>query len=93
MGKKNEITVGLAFTGSFCTYDKMKEVAVWSDGYLDMTPYNNEFIYVDGVHLHKVSGEIVTRKIAEWLKTKIGFLKMILSPVLIDSQRKYLTIS
>ena len=50
--------------------DKMKEVAVWSDGYLDMTPYNNEFIYVDGVHLHKVSGEIVTRKIAEWLKTK-----------------------
>lgn len=26
MGKKNEITVGLAFTGSFCTYDKMKEV-------------------------------------------------------------------
>lgn len=26
MGKKNGQTVGLAFTGSFCTYDKMKGV-------------------------------------------------------------------
>lgn len=52
--------------------EKMNEIAILSDGYFDMTPYNNEFIYVDGAHLFKDSGKIVSKSIADWIKNRQG---------------------
>ena len=41
-----------------------------SDGYFDMTPYNEKYEYTDGNHLYKESGELVTREIIHWIKTQ-----------------------
>jgi len=41
-----------------------------ADGYLDMTPDNERFQYTDGNHLYKKSGELVSREIANWIKSK-----------------------
>ncbi len=38
-----------------------------SDGYLDLTPYNNKFQYTDGNHLYKNSGKKVSVIIANWI--------------------------
>jgi len=39
-----------------------------SNGYFDMTPYNKNYIYTDGVHLNKKSGESVSKTISNWIK-------------------------
>lgn len=39
-----------------------------SDGYLDMTIYNEGFNYTDGVHLDKKGGREVSTIIANWIK-------------------------
>jgi hypothetical protein len=38
-----------------------------SDGYLDLSNYNNQMIYTDGVHLRKDSGEQISTIIAKWI--------------------------
>ena len=48
--------------------DKMMKISNFSNGYFDMTPFNDYFIYVDGVHLHKESGEIASKMISDWIK-------------------------
>ena len=51
-----------------CGFDlKIKEAIDLSDGYLDMTPQNNLFDYIDGDHLFKDSGKKVSRFIANWI--------------------------
>ena len=39
-----------------------------SNGYLDMTPYNEDYFYTDGVHLNKKSGKKVSNTISNWIK-------------------------
>ncbi len=39
-----------------------------SDGFLDLSPYNEKFIFIDGNHLYKDSGAEVSRMIGEWIK-------------------------
>lgn len=39
-----------------------------SNGYLDMSSYNEKFSYTDGVHLNKESGEVVSNIISNWIK-------------------------
>ena len=39
-----------------------------SNGYLDMTPYNKDYLYTDGVHLNKESGKKVSNVISNWIK-------------------------
>jgi len=39
-----------------------------SDGYLDLTEYNNKFQFTDGNHLYKTSGKEVSVLIANWIK-------------------------
>ncbi len=47
--------------------NKIDELTLQSKGYLDMTPLNNKFIYTDGNHLYKDSGEEVSKIIAQWI--------------------------
>ena len=37
-------------------------------GYLDLTPYNSDYSYTDGNHIHKNSGKLVSQKIANWIQ-------------------------
>ena len=39
-----------------------------SNGYFDMTPYNKDYYYTDGVHLNKKSGKNVSNTISNWIK-------------------------
>ncbi|WP_145990375.1 hypothetical protein [Psychroflexus sp. MES1-P1E] len=39
-----------------------------SNGYLDMSSYNEKCSYTDGVHLNKESGEVVSNIISNWIK-------------------------
>lgn len=48
--------------------DKMLSLEVFTDGYLDMTPLNNQFQYTDGNHLYKESSKLVSEKIASWIQ-------------------------
>jgi hypothetical protein len=48
--------------------DLIGEAIIASDDYLDLTPHNDEFQYTDGNHLYKASGEIVSEKIAKWIR-------------------------
>lgn len=50
--------------------DKIKEAINISDDYYDMTSYNNYFIYTDGNHLYKDSGEEVSALIANRILNK-----------------------
>lgn len=43
-----------------------------NNGYLDLTPYNSDYIYTDGNHLYKNSGKIVSKKVAEWMMIKLS---------------------
>jgi hypothetical protein len=45
-------------------------IAKMTNGYLDMSNENNCFQYTDGNHLYKKSGQLVSKKIAEWIKSK-----------------------
>lgn len=36
-------------------------------GYLDMTPKNSDYLYLDGNHLYKVSGRAVSKEIENWI--------------------------
>lgn len=38
-----------------------------SQGYLDLTSKNMDFYYTDGNHLHKTSGKIVSKIVANWI--------------------------
>ena len=50
--------------------DKINQIVQLSDGYLDMTNENNLYQFIDGNHLWKESGKLVSQKIAEWIKSK-----------------------
>jgi hypothetical protein len=50
--------------------DEINSAINRADGYLDLTPFNKEYQYTDGVHLNKKSGIEVTELIAEWIKSK-----------------------
>jgi len=50
--------------------DKINQSVQLSDGYLDMTNENNLYQFIDGNHLWKESGKLVSQKIAEWIKSK-----------------------
>jgi len=45
-------------------------IAKMTNGYLDMSNENNCFQYTDGNHLYKKSGQLVSKEIAEWIKSK-----------------------
>lgn len=45
----------------------MKAVSM-SDGYLDLNARNHEFLYVDGNHLHRESGKIVSGIVADYIE-------------------------
>ncbi len=47
---------------------KIKKAIVLTEGYLDLTPQNNNFVYTDGNHLYKKSGAVVSQKIAKWIQ-------------------------
>jgi hypothetical protein len=57
-------------------FDRIIQPAVdKSSGYLDLTPYNDNFQYTDGNHLYKESGKEVTRMIGNWIldmRTGVG---------------------
>ena len=36
--------------------------------YLDLTPFNADYAYTDGNHIHKNSGKLVSQKIADWIQ-------------------------
>lgn len=38
-----------------------------SSGFLDLTNENSQYDYIDGVHLNKKSGQVVSEKIANWI--------------------------
>ena len=40
-----------------------------SDGYLDLTNQYKNYQYTDGNHLYKKSGEIISKEVAEWIKS------------------------
>ncbi len=46
----------------------IEEIASTTKGYLDLTKHNNDFIYIDGNHLFKNDGKVVSKKIANWIK-------------------------
>ncbi|MDA3898399.1 MAG: hypothetical protein PF482_19860, partial [Desulfobacteraceae bacterium] len=46
---------------------KIQTTKLLSDGYLDLTPRNAEFMYTDGNHLYKQSGRQVSNIIAHWI--------------------------
>ena len=48
----------------------IKEAITLSDDYLDLTIYNDEYLYTDGNHLYKSSGKEVSENIANWIKEK-----------------------
>lgn len=47
---------------------KIQEITHFSNGYLDLTPMNDLFLYTDGNHLYKDSGAKVSKLIADWIK-------------------------
>ena len=48
--------------------DIINEAIISSDEYIDLTTLNSSFQYIDGNHLNKASGEVVSKEIAEWIK-------------------------
>ncbi len=46
----------------------MKPAIAVSNGYLDMTPHNENYIFTDGVHLNRKSGKNVSMIISNWIK-------------------------
>jgi hypothetical protein len=48
----------------------IKKPAATSSGYLDLTSENNYYQYTDGVHLSRKSGQVVSEKIARWIKSR-----------------------
>lgn len=48
--------------------EKIQTVVPYADGYLDLTPRNEEFEYTDGNHLHKSSGAQISRMVASWIQ-------------------------
>lgn len=46
-----------------------------SDGYLDLTEKNGDFLYIDGNHLYKTSGKKVSEIVANWILKKRSFPK------------------
>lgn len=49
--------------------NKIATVTPLTQGYLNLTNNNEEFIYTDGVHLYKESARLVSKQVAEWIKT------------------------
>lgn len=47
--------------------EKINSISKFSDGYLDMTIGNEKYIYIDGNHIFKKSGVIVSKNIANWI--------------------------
>jgi hypothetical protein len=46
---------------------RINEVTPLTKGYLDMTAFNEKYIYVDGNHLYKGSGKVVSEEVAKWI--------------------------
>jgi hypothetical protein len=46
---------------------KISEVVTITDGYIDMTKENESYQYIDGNHLYKESGKLVSAKIGKWI--------------------------
>jgi len=46
---------------------KIEALIPMTNGYLDMTIFNNDYHYIDGNHLYKSSGKKVSEKIAQWI--------------------------
>lgn len=51
--------------------EKIKPIIFLSDGYLDLTPLNSTFDYLDGNHLEKNSGAEVSLKVAKWIDKRL----------------------
>lgn len=50
--------------------DIIAPVIALSDGYLDMTPENDQYRFTDGNHLWKASGHLASQRIAAWIKAE-----------------------
>ncbi len=48
--------------------DIIKDIIPLTSGYMDMTVHNQAYRYIDGNHLYKESGKLVSEKIATWIK-------------------------
>lgn len=46
---------------------RIEKAVAKSSGYLDLTNENNQYHYIDGIHLSKKSGQQVSEKIAKWI--------------------------
>lgn len=47
---------------------RISQVIEKSNGYLDLTDRHENFVFHDGIHLYKNSGETVSKIIAEWIQ-------------------------
>lgn len=47
---------------------KIEELALFTEGYYDMTSLNSSFVYTDGNHLYKKSGQEVSLKLSLWIQ-------------------------
>src|SRR5699024_3885965 len=50
--------------------ENINELIELTEGYFDMTPHNEQFVYNDGNHIYKESGKIVYKEIIDWIKSK-----------------------
>lgn len=50
--------------------NEIEDIVKISDGYFDMTPFNDQFVYTDNNHLYKESSRKVSKRIAEWIRNK-----------------------
>ena len=48
--------------------EMMIDVSQLTNGYFDMTPLNEQYVYIDGNHIHKDSGEKLSKDIISWIK-------------------------
>ena len=58
-----------------CFTNNIQNAIDMSSGYLDLTKQNDNFRYIDGNHLSKDSGKIVSEIIAKWIRTDMALTR------------------
>lgn len=49
--------------------EKIPKIIPLTEGYLDISTESRRYEFTDGNHLHKSAGKIVSKEIAEWIKS------------------------
>lgn len=52
--------------------ERIKMIEPQTNGFLDLTPFNQYYSYTDGVHLQNASAYMVSEKIAFWIKENLS---------------------